>query len=91
MPEPWLFSPLRLRGHRERLGLSRAQLGVRVGRGQDAIKVYEYGIKMPSLSVFLLLADSLGISPNDLCQRSSNPQEELLEARHWHPPVTRSP
>lgn len=91
MPEQWLFSPLRLRGHRERLGLSRAQLGVRVCRGQDAIKAYEYGITPPSLVTFLSLADSLGISPNDLCQRSSNPEDELFEGRHWCPPTTRSP
>jgi transcriptional regulator with XRE-family HTH domain len=91
VPEQWLFSPQRLRGHRERLGLSRAQLGARVGRDQNTIKAYEYGVTPPSLTTFLLLAGSLGISPNDLCQSSPNPSDEFTAARNWRPPATRNP
>lgn len=86
VPEPWQFSPSRLRGHRERLGLSRNALGAKIGKRMDTIKVYEYGITPPSLSAFLSLADSLGISPNDLCRQTPRDDEaEYLEGRTWSP------
>lgn len=55
---------------------------------QDTIKAYEYGSIKPSLPVFLSLADSLGISPNDLCRMSDDDDLEFLAARHWAPPTT---
>lgn len=81
--EQWRFSPHRLRGHRERLGLSRAALAAAIGRKADTIKFYEYGAITPSLEIFLSLCDSLGISPNDLCRTSADDELERLEGRLW--------
>lgn len=92
MPEQWLFSPLRLRGHRERVGLSRPELAqrVKIVKGSeikelkaDTIKAYEYGAIKPGLDAFLSLADSLDISPNDLCRTSDDDEMEYLAGKHW--------
>lgn len=87
MPEKWPFSPLRLRGHRERRGLSRLALAARVGVHLDSIKSYEYGLNKPSLDVFLSLAGSLDISPNDLCVQPGEPadKETQLMAGRCYP------
>lgn len=61
----------------------------------DTIKAYEYGTIKPSLDVFLSLADSLGISPTDLCRTSEQDSEmEYLAGKHWPlppPQQTRTP
>lgn len=88
VPEKWRFSPQRLRGHRERLGLSRAALAAAIGRKADTIKFYEYGTITPSLEIFLSLCDSLGISPGDLCRTSSDDGIERMEGRLWPMPPT---
>lgn len=93
MPEPWRFSPQRLRGHRERLGLSRAALAARIGRRQETIKFYEYGTTAPSLEIYLSLCDSLGISPNDLCRTHRDEELERRAGLVWPlpPTILRSP
>ena len=51
------------------------------------IKAYEYGLAEPSLHNFLLLIDSLGISPSDLCRvRDLDDEAEYMRALHWSPP-----
>lgn len=94
VPERWQFSPWRLRGHRDRLGWSRVTLAVAIGVKPDTVKMYEYGKILPSLPVFLLLADLLGISPNELCRTSQDNKREYLEAKAWIPlesPPVRNP
>ena len=87
MPDSWSFSPKRLWGHRDRLGLSRAQLGARARVSQNAIKLFEYGRTDPRMTVFLSLCDSLGISPNDLCRKGRENDEQEYEAGlNWSPP-----
>lgn len=87
MPEQWQLSPRRIWGHRDRLGLNRAQLGAKVGRTADAIKRYEYGLDVPKTHIFLSLAGSLGISPTDLCRQSPDDEVEYQQALHWSPPT----
>lgn len=87
----WSFSPWRLRGHRERLHLSRHALAVRVEKSADTIKAYEWGVIKPSTDALLSLAGSLGISPDDLCRASetdtpADPTFEYLAGRTWPDP-----
>lgn len=86
MPDSWQFSPRSLTGHRERVGLTRAQLGAKVGVTDTAIKQYEYGTSRPQMKIFLLLCDSLGISPTDLCHRGPDDEDAYDRARYWSPP-----
>lgn len=57
-----------------------------VGRRTDAMKGYEYGTISPSLPIFFALADSLGISPNDLCRQSDNDDLEHWAGRNYPNP-----
>lgn len=68
--------------------MSRNELGARLTppRRQDTIKAIEYGINQPSLPVFLSLADSLGISPNDLCRTTHDDDLEFRAGMDWTPP-----
>lgn len=87
MPEAWQFSPRALKGHRDRLGLSRGQLGAKVGVSPYAIKNYELGLHRPLLEIFLHMCGSLGISPTELCQRIDEDPELVYErALYWSPP-----
>lgn len=47
---------------------TRVELAVRVGRDPSSIKLYENGMRVPTLGVFLSLCDCLGISPVELCR-----------------------
>lgn len=82
-PGMWRFSPSRLRGHRERLGWTRAQLAIETGWKPSTIKAIEGGINSPSLELFLLLAGSLGITPVDLCRTSDDDRAEYQAGRQY--------
>lgn len=87
MPDKWQFSPRGLKGHRDRLGLTRVELGARVGVSPYAIKNYELGLHKPLLETFLQLCDSLGISPTELCQQGCEDEMIVYErALYWSPP-----
>lgn len=58
-----------------------------IDRRSDTIKSIEYGINTPSLEAFLSLADSLGISPNDLCRTSADDSRELQAGKTWPTPL----
>jgi len=86
VPDRWWFSPRRLRGHRDRLRLSRSDLAARTGISPYTIKAYEQGLAKPSLDNFLLLIGCLGISPGDLCRTRDDDEAEYMRALHWSPP-----
>jgi len=86
VPDSWQFSPRGLCGHRDRVGLSRTELGATIGVSHTAIKQWEYGLHPPRMKIFLRLCDSLGISPNDLCRQGPDDGAEYDRARNWSPP-----
>ena len=86
--ETWQFSPSRLRGHRERLGWSRAALATKCNVSRDQIKSVEYGKSKPSLALYLSAAGSLGISPTELCRRHKDDRVEYEEGYQWRPRPT---
>jgi len=59
-----------LRDFRERLKISEDQLASQIGLngpdGADAIKQFEYGVEIPHLNTFVLLAQALKVSPGAL-------------------------
>lgn len=50
-----------IRAARERLGLTQAQLGERLGWQQGLVSRYEAGKREPSVSVLCRIADALGM------------------------------
>ncbi|WP_406157009.1 helix-turn-helix domain-containing protein [Streptomyces canus] len=55
----------RIRAARTYAGLTQLELGNRVGRDHRTIHRWEYGQRVPSLDDLLLLADTLGVSPQE--------------------------
>jgi transcriptional regulator with XRE-family HTH domain len=60
------FSPERLRGARDRAGLSREQLAVATGRSADTVELWERGKVQPPRRIVGLIAAALGVSVDDL-------------------------
>lgn len=83
--QQWQFSPARLRGHRERLHLTRPQYSMISGFSVATVKSAEYGKHVPGLVFFLSAAGLLGISPNELCRIHEDDGVEYLDALHWTP------
>jgi Zn-dependent peptidase ImmA (M78 family)/DNA-binding XRE family transcriptional regulator len=59
----------RLREARERLGLTQAQVALRIGKTPTAISYWEGGQRSPDLDDILALGDILNIGPNELLRR----------------------
>lgn len=55
----------RIRAARNYAGLTQLELGNRVGRDHRTIHRWEYGTRVASLDDLLLLADALGIEPQE--------------------------
>lgn len=70
----------RLRGRREELGMSRAQLAQKLGVSVSAIGNYETGVSSPKEEVLLRLFDSLQVEPNALYRDSFRGGEEIISA-----------
>ncbi|MEX1193432.1 MAG: helix-turn-helix domain-containing protein [Dehalococcoidia bacterium] len=51
-----------LRGHRERVGLSRVALAVRSGVSEHAVKAFEWGQRRPKESTLTAIIDALGLT-----------------------------
>ncbi len=52
----------RIRSRRQELGLSQAELGLKLGIHQKQISSYERGVNLPSSEVMIRLAEVLGVS-----------------------------
>lgn len=89
--QPWQFSPARLRGHRERLHLTRPQYSLLSGYSVATVKSVEYAKHVPSLAFFLSAANLLGISPIELCRTHPDDGVEYRTAWHWTPPQQQIP
>ncbi|MGH3520872.1 MAG: helix-turn-helix domain-containing protein [Haloechinothrix sp.] len=61
-----VFSPGRLRGHRDRRELTRAQLAAAATVTPSAVTSFESGTVEPSTAELAALADALGITPAEL-------------------------
>jgi transcriptional regulator with XRE-family HTH domain len=55
-----------LRRHRGRIGLSQEEFAARVGVHRTEISLIERGLREPRLGTLIKLADSLGVSIDDL-------------------------
>lgn len=55
----------RIRAARTHAGLTQLELGNRVGRDHRTVHRWEYGARVPSLDDLLLLADALGVQPQE--------------------------
>ncbi|MHB8488781.1 MAG: helix-turn-helix transcriptional regulator [Candidatus Dormibacteria bacterium] len=64
------FSPARLRARREALGITRDQLGRRVGRTLQTVGYWETGRARPRVHTLHVVARALKCDPADLCERS---------------------
>ncbi|RTL62041.1 MAG: helix-turn-helix domain-containing protein [Pseudonocardiaceae bacterium] len=83
------FSPHRLRGHRDGVGRSPADLAAAVGRSPDALRCYETGRTEPPARVLAALADELGVDLDDLFARHDDPTLDYVDAVAQHcPPLT---
>lgn len=78
------FSRGRLRGHRNGLGLSQVELGVRAGISADDVAAYEQGDRVPGAATLVDLADALGVSPRSLRSISANWCEDYVDAALSH-------
>jgi transcriptional regulator with XRE-family HTH domain len=81
MADPQWFAG-RLRELREGLGLTQEQLAVRAGVKRDAVARWERGIREPSWSSVLALAEALGVD----CRAFLEPPAELPEPKRGRPP-----
>jgi transcriptional regulator with XRE-family HTH domain len=70
-----------LREHRQRVGLSQADLAEAAGIHLRQIRRYESGEQQPVLSVAVRLADALGLTMNELTSRSGGHLN--LTGRWW--------
>lgn len=85
----------RLKARRRELGLSRAELAVRLGVSPSAVSNYENGLSFPKEDVMLRLFDSLETEPNTLFQDSfrgggttvTAPERMLLRQYRDLPPM----
>lgn len=68
-----------IRTRRERLGLTRKQLAGKIGGSESHIKAVEVGKRNPTITVFVLFAGALDISPHDLLHEVSQKQAFLNE------------
>jgi transcriptional regulator with XRE-family HTH domain len=55
----------RIRAARHHANLTQVELGHRVGRDHRTIHRWEYGQRVPSLDDLLLLADAMGVQPQE--------------------------
>ena len=65
----WEFNPSSLATARQGVSWSQKELARRVNRKVSSISAYEQGDRIPSLPVLCLLAQVLGMTPNDLCKQ----------------------
>ena len=71
-----------VRAHRERAGLTQAELAVAANVSESYIQRIEYGQRTPTITVFLQLAKALNVEPAEFLQEilrlqailSNNPQ-----------------
>lgn len=66
-----------VRRAREDAGLSQGELGAKIGTAYGAISEIERGVTVPNLSTAWALADTLGLSIDDLVGRSTSPGDGL--------------
>lgn len=68
---------VRLKKLRKKKGLSQVALGKKLGIGQTSIANYEAGTRIPSLEIFVALADIFNVSLDYLAGTIENNQKEL--------------
>lgn len=68
------FDRTALRAARDSKPISRAKLGVLVGRDPASVYAYESGGATPSVGTLCALADALGVKPGDLFADDGNGQ-----------------
>jgi transcriptional regulator with XRE-family HTH domain len=56
----------RMRGTRERKGMTQKELASRIGVSAPQLCHYEAGNHIPSLATFLRIVEALEVTPNDL-------------------------
>jgi transcriptional regulator with XRE-family HTH domain len=89
LPAVKTFSPHRLRGHRDGVGRTLADLAAAIGRSTDALKSCESGRTEPPAKVLAALADELGVELDDLFARHDDPTTDYVDAVAQHcPPLT---
>lgn len=76
---PYRFSGPRLRGLREREGMTRRELARLVGRSAGSIQSYEEKHGTPSLKTLCDLAGALDVTPNELFRCFDDDQRERAE------------
>src|SRR6202020_991094 len=69
----------RLRHIRRARGLTRAELGERVGRAPSALSLLENGRREPKLSLIEALASALSVSADDLMNKQPPSRRAQLE------------
>jgi transcriptional regulator with XRE-family HTH domain len=77
--EPLQGIRLRLSEHRERRGLTQAELGTRAGIAAGAISHFETGQRLPSLESLVKLADALECSVDSLLGRTMGAGAESID------------
>ena len=68
-----------VRTHRERAGLTQAELAVAANVSESYIQRIEYGQRTPTITVFVQLAKALGIDPKELLQETLRLQTILSD------------
>lgn len=74
------FSPSRLSGHLDGLGLSRAKVAARIGRTEPELTAYEDGVTQPPRRVAAALAGVLGVTVGDLHQQRGDWADDYVDA-----------
>ena len=67
-----------IRKFRKQKGYSQTELAKRLNYGYTAIANYESGRNEPSLDVLIVLADTLGVTVDELLGVEQNPEEKRL-------------
>lgn len=75
------FSPARLRGHRERVGRTQAELAWLVSVSETMIRNYEHGRNSPSVMRLIRLAGALGLPVEEFLRRFEDPHDDYRDAR----------
>lgn len=81
------FSRDRVRGHRNGLGLSHAEVGAAIGRTEAVVKSYEDGAAQPPAGVLAALAEMFGTTVDDLYSKRDDPVADYVNtvAAHCRP------